>query len=351
MASNQQQQQQQQQGSSRNGSRNGTPTIMRNITPTTARRSHSRSNSIIDDSLPIPSIDSFTVASPIALNKTLGIPFLKNKNINNRSNSASKAATQKIYETEASNRSTSAYRARSRRKERRLENDNMFGIGIKAWNDSELDDIDEYSYLDIKSGLFSDLFNEENLDILQLFRSCNETSYVTTSNVSKRPMRTDQWEQAESAWMKVEKKIRSVIPTILNNIEICLFVLSLETLLVYFIENQVVPPLHMIPRNLSNSLEYPISVSINNDQPFLTITLKESSFKRLLLHATCQFYGLKSKSFNDIKTGTRATLIATNKRKNNSITKPHCSLIKYLLCTMKNINEDDVNIKLDTALN
>ena len=107
----------------------------------------------------------------------------------------------------------------------------------------------------------------------------------------------------------------------------------------------------MIPKNLSNSLEYPISVSINNDQPFLTITLKESSFKRLLLHATCQFYGLKSKSFNDIKTGTRATLIATNKRKNNSITKQHCSLIKYLLCTMKNINEDDVNIKLDTALN
>jgi hypothetical protein len=127
MASNQQQQQQQQ--ASRNGSRNGTPTIIRNGTPTTARRSHSRSNSIIDDSLPIPSIDSFTVASPIALNKTLGIPFLKNKNINNRSNSASKAATQKIYETEASNRSTSAYRARSRRKERRLENDNMFGIG------------------------------------------------------------------------------------------------------------------------------------------------------------------------------------------------------------------------------
>ena len=115
-------------------------------------------------------------------------------------------------------------------------------------------------------------------------------------------------------------------------------------------ENDNVPPLNMIPKNFSSSLEYPMSVSNNNNnQTFLTITLKESSFKRLLLHATCQFYCLKSKSFNDAKTGTRATLITTIKKK--STIKPHFSMIKYLLCTMKNINEEDVNIKFDAALN
>ena len=137
-----------------NSIRNITPTIRsstnRNGTPTNTSnsrnhsRNHSRSNSIIDDTLPIPSIESFGVTSPIALNKTLGIPLLKNKNIStNRSNSASKATTQRIYEAEVSNRSNSAYRARSRRKERRLENDNMFGVGrLKNWKDS--DEFDEY---------------------------------------------------------------------------------------------------------------------------------------------------------------------------------------------------------------
>jgi hypothetical protein len=103
----------------------------------------------------------------------------------------------------------------------------------------------------------------------------------------------------------------------------------------------------MIPKHFSNSLESPITLSTNSNQPFLTVTLKDSSFKRLLLHATCQFYGLKSKSFNDPKTGIRSTIITTIKRKNNIISK-HCSMIKYLLCTMKNAKEEDIDNKLDS---
>ena len=324
--------------------RNTTPNS-RNMTPT--MRNHLRND---EDVLPIPSIESFSnTSTPISLSQYLGLgPRFKSNNNNsnnnnNRSNSAGKATTQRVvYETVSQIRSTSAYRPRSRRKERRFENDNMFGIGnIKNWSKDNDDEDEVYTIYDIKKGAFGDLFTQDNMDVLQLFRSCNESTFTDSNcNNSRRYMRRDQWETAERAWYKIEKRLRTIIPTILNNVQICLYLRALELILIYFMEKQSVPPVNTIPHHFIESLEHPLIVSTNNNQQFLTITLKESSFKRLLLHATCQFYGMKSKSFNS-KDGNRSTIITTSKRKNSNDDTMNCSMIKYLLCTMKNVKEED----------
>jgi hypothetical protein len=72
----------------------------------------------------------------------------------------------------------------------------------------------------------------------------------------------------------------------------------------YYIEFGKSPPISLIPPVLSEMLVSTIecvSIKKKNDLPNnngiapLAIALKDSAFHRLFVHATCQFYGLKTK--------------------------------------------------------
>lgn len=117
-------------------------------------------------------------------------------------------------------------------------------------------------------------------------------------------------EEAEIAWLKLEKRLRaSVAASLEDNLTLCLFVKALESVIIYYIEFSKAPPISLIPPVLSEMLVSPIEcvVSKKNKElnnidgiTSLAISLKDSAFHRLFVHATCQFYGLKTKVYKNI---------------------------------------------------
>jgi hypothetical protein len=143
----------------------------------------------------------------------------------------------------------------------------------------------------IKS-MFAELFEDRNSAMLEEFRTCavcTTSTAFSSRNRSRIPVRHDQWGEAEKAWMQMETRLRNVVVRSLANEELCYFVRAIELVLLYFIAQSGAPP--HVPDALSSRLELPLEICAAS----LVVTLKDSSFHRLLLHAACQFYGLKSK--------------------------------------------------------
>ena len=61
-------------------------------------------------------------------------------------------------------------------------------------------------------------------------------------------------------------------------------------------QNNNAPPAQLIPSELALALSEPLRRTTEDDVTYMVVSLQDSAFHRLLLHATCQFYGLKSKS-------------------------------------------------------
>lgn len=223
-----------------------------------------------------------------------------------RTSSATKDRTlfQALQDTETVKRV--APRTTSRRKARQLENNTMAALhramlerGINIEDDDDEDERNPNSRakfgirVTIKS-MFSELFEDKNSAMREEFRTCAMSTTVTALSSSSRsrshiPIRNDQWGEAEKAWLQMETRLRNVVVRSLSNEELCYFVRAMELVLLYFIAQNDVPP--HVPVALSSRLELPLEVCSAS----LTVTLKDSSFHRLLLHAACQFYGLKSK--------------------------------------------------------
>jgi hypothetical protein len=189
-----------------------------------------------------------------------------------------------------------------RRKDRRFDNDNMLGLRrILTENGVEpLDDVDEngnFITSRVKFGLrvnwkslFSELFNTENSNERESFRTCSNA--VESVRVQRSiPIRKDQWAEAESAWYRIENRLRAIVVRSLQREEFCFYVRAVEAVLLYFLAKQEAPPHSQVPEAFGLFLEQ----HIEHLGLSLKIVLKDSSFHRLLLHAVCQFYGLKSK--------------------------------------------------------
>ena len=140
--------------------------------------------------------------------------------------------------------------------------------------------------------MFCELFDTENDDVRELFRTCLVgTTDMAKFKHSSITIRSDQWQESEAAWYRIEHRLRSVLIKSLKCDTICLLLRSLEAIVLLFLDQGVAPPVNLTPQPLSDLLEMPIFVSSAS----LIIALKDSSFHRLLLHAVCQFYGLRSK--------------------------------------------------------
>lgn len=259
---------------------------------------------------------------------------------NPRSSSAKKVALARAIHDAQNHRSQSTSRAAStgRRRVRRYENDNLLNTfrflndkaGGKEHKEGDVPGLTDMFksfgvHVDWRS-CFKPLFLAENKDLLESFRKCElGTAPPTTSSRrrngenpqsnSKRRIKESPWAKAEEAWMKVEKRLRQTVLRTLGSLYYCLFVQALESVLQFFCEKRAAPPSAIIPQAMSEMLESPISVTSvasEEDVPQLTIALKDSPFHRLLLHATCQFYGLKSQSYN-VK-GKRVTRVSLPRR-------------------------------------
>jgi hypothetical protein len=139
--------------------------------------------------------------------------------------------------------------------------------------------------------MFSELFTKENAEKRESFRTCSNN--VTNIPCVQRsiPIRNDQWAEAEAAWYQIENRLRAVVVRSLQKEEFCLFVQALEAVLLFFLAQGEAPSSHLLPAELAAYLEQPLSLSGSS----LVVLLKHSAFHRLLLHAACQFYGLRSK--------------------------------------------------------
>jgi hypothetical protein len=189
-----------------------------------------------------------------------------------------------------------------RRKDRRFENDNMLGLrriltenGVEPFEDH--DEEGNFVVSRVKFGLrvnwrsmFSELFTIENAEKRENFRTCSNT--LEKAPVQRSiPIRKDQWIEAETAWYRIENRLRAVVVRSLQKEELCYFVRAIEAVLLLYLAHGEAPAEALVPKMLAMNLEQPIERSAAS----LVITLKDSSFHRLLLHAACQFYGLRSK--------------------------------------------------------
>ena len=119
--------------------------------------------------------------------------------------------------------------------------------------------------------------------------------------------------------MNVEKRLRSVVAESLKRSEqFALFIDKIELILIFFALNQRLPSFNGTQMQLDEYLRSPVRIeqrkdvgkyqqifediegndyeSISSSGLCLVFPIVDSSFCRLLLHATCQYHGMKCKS-------------------------------------------------------
>lgn len=288
------------------------------------------------------------------------------------------ALAKACFESQSCNRSLS--RTAGRKKQQKWENDNLFGLNmfmkkVDALNKQRFDSDEE---LDDESGaratsqglsfnwqsLFSTLTNGDNDDALETYLKCSN-SYRSSGAGESKCMRDclSEWDRAEFCWLKVERRLRSILVRALVGVEAQQFVAAVETLLLCLeggggrevapLSPSVshlfaCPPRLVQPRGADSLLsrdgqrgEEAEAVLVSVAAPHLVVTLVDSAFHRLLLHATCQFHHVHSKSFVDKKHGggVRATRIAPFQHSQQGQCRHSISLVPFVLLKKSAGNE------------
>lgn len=128
-------------------------------------------------------------------------------------------------------------------------------------------------------------------------------------NSSIRRTKQSDRETAEIAWLRVEKKIRTIIT---QTMTVALKVMEeIQEVILKAVA------MNMLGADYgSSSLEsVPKSSIVLDTHNNLVFSLQESSFHRLLLHGTCQFYGLHSKSMVKKSVKHKFTVVTLPKEK------------------------------------
>lgn len=187
------------------------------------------------------------------------------------------------------------------RRQRRWENKNMFGL--ENFSKSKEERIREaLDHPDVSAegipfevswkSTLSELLKPKNYDLLQEFLSCKDSGIRQKPSVPKDPALQRDWEVAESAWSKIEKRIRAaVIRSHASSEVIRLFLADFERVILHFAHTQQALPVDQLCDELKKELAYPMSIDKSGN---LVIPLQESAFRRLLVHGVSQFYGLQS---------------------------------------------------------
>lgn len=178
----------------------------------------------------------------------------------------------------------------SRRRVRRFENANLFGVATvlgKHGNRDDSDDEEEDPGLFTSLGsIFSDLARVENREALDFYLSCEHLH---------RTRRVERYKsEAEKSWLNVEARIRRLVLEVIRNEPMADFLDAAELLVVFFQVHRSLPPPQNIPQQILDASRSPVSIVDGR----LIVPLIDSSFTRLVFHAVCQYHGLKSASVN-----------------------------------------------------
>lgn len=158
--------------------------------------------------------------------------------------------------------------------------------------------------------IFKDLMKKENSEALELYLSC---AHINNRLFTASATATAQKSVAERSWLNIEKKLRTVVMSIhASEPESLLFLGAVELALIYFQTHHQALPVSQQPDSLQAALRKPLEMSDGK----LIFRLASSVFNRLLLHAACQFHGLKSKSVeSSVSKGPRNKSTAKSKVK------------------------------------
>lgn len=251
-----------------------------------------------------------------------------------RSSSANKASAlaKACFESQSCNRSLS--RTAGRKKQQRWENDNLFGLNmfmkrIDALNKNLYDADGETEYADdnmsMRQGmsvnwqsLFGTLTNGEHADALEAYLMCSNSYCTLRDNRQSKSIRdcVSEWDRAEFSWRKVEKRLRTILLRALINgrKEMEDFIASIEGILLGFENNDMdsIVPTKSTEHLFPSAPRFSKKSSRTQCKRELIVSLLDSPFHRLLLHATCQFHNMHSKSYADkANDGRRITSITS----------------------------------------
>ena len=211
-----------------------------------------------------------------------------------RSNSASKGVdiAKAIVDAQSA---VNRIRCSSRRKLRRWENDNLFGVhrylnanSFRGPEDTE-NVVEESNQIEWRSN-FSTLLKKENAVALRAYLSCSNSESVLPYRKTTKSASTTITDPRK-CWAKVEKKLRSIVIRSVQNQKLKEYLISMEEILCdYKLLGDISHSEHAL-----DSIKSYVTTSIGCSEYGLEISLVDSAFHRLLLHALCQFHGLKSK--------------------------------------------------------
>lgn len=211
------------------------------------------------------------------------------------------------------------------RRQRRWENKNMFGLEdfskskedrIRAALEHPDESVEGIPFEISWRSTLSELLKPKNYDLLQEFLSCKDSVGRSKPTVPKDPSLQSDWEVAESAWFKIEKRIRAAVARSHASSEVIrLFLVSLERVILHFAHTQQVLHTDQLCDELKKELARPISIDKSGN---LVIPLQESAFRRLLVHGVAQFYGLQSNSVKAKGEQLKACLVRPPKQAKRS---------------------------------
>jgi hypothetical protein len=235
-----------------------------------------------------------TMLNPGSGNRT-GTPTTRASS-NPRSDSAGKRAARVVSIENEVNPATT--RSTSRRKQRRWENMNMFGMELHhILATEELIRQEQISpdflfQKDTKSA-FQELFLPKNQHILEAFRSCE---YVPSSFIKNHTPK--HFTIGDIAWLKIENRIRPILlQSITKDPKLSLLLFCLEQALFAFITKQSIDIINLLIQ-MKAMPYFDQLCEIDEERNQLKIYLIDSPHYRLLLHGISQFYDLHSKVRN-----------------------------------------------------
>lgn len=191
---------------------------------------------------------------------------------------------------------TAIARSVSRRKQRRWENMNMFGMELHhILATEELIDqgliSHEYLFQVESRSAFQELFLPKNQHILEAFRSCE---YIPSSIVQNHTPR--HFSIADVAWLKVENRLRPILSQALTkDPQLGQLLFCLEQAIFAFASQS--SSLHLVNLLIKSKAQqyFAVDCVLDEESQRLHVQLIDSAYYRLLLHGICQFYGLNSK--------------------------------------------------------
>jgi hypothetical protein len=207
----------------------------------------------------------------------------------------------------------------SHRKQRKWENDNMFGLQILFNKHADISSDDFYQdiatnmSMEVKwQNLFGELMLAENIDAMKAYLSCIE---IPTHNRQNNQIRSvedcrSEIERSHFSWNKMEKRLRVILMKCIYDNLTQQFIVCLEDILSQFrslvsTSNQETQTtkheLHVFDSVKHLFLSDPfVMLDASSDSStyggsHLHVSLVDSSYHRLLLHAVCQYHCMNSK--------------------------------------------------------